>query len=167
MIKTCPICHRDFDTIVSTQLYCNISCRKKANHEKEKEKASAFYQGPKEYDERVLFKLSSPGLEELQTWADILTRFVRASDTEKVVMVYGKPSELWRDNPTICLVSQYGATPPCWAMHCLLSTKESRIREGKVPLLVKPVGPIQKTQVVEAVLDLDKQAEEMLEQLEG
>lgn len=116
MIKTCPVCNRNFDALVINAVYCNPTCRKKAGREKEKEKQSAFYQPPKSTDDRVLWTLTRPTLDEVHAWADLLERFVRLAKVERGVMIYGTCPDGWQDSPYVMLTEQFGASPRCWAL---------------------------------------------------
>lgn len=160
MIRECPVCHRPFESLIANATYCNSSCRKKAGREKEKTKASMFYQGPKDYDPRVLYTLSSPSLEELDFWANLLEMFVRQTKEERAIMVYGNMPEGWKDKEFVQIFSQWGAKPPCWAMGCNLPIAAQIVRQGA--LVEKPVGKEQKAQILESVLSNDAEVERIL-----
>lgn len=161
MIKCCPICKRSFETFSPIAQYCNPSCRRKAGHEKEKAKASAFYQGPKLNDPRVFYTLSSPELKELEFWADLLEKFVSQAKEEKAVMIYGTMPEGWVDKECVVIMKQWGAVPPCWAMGCLLPINKTIVQ------MVKPAGKEQREQVMEDVLAQDAEVERRQREAEG
>lgn len=140
-----------------------MSCRKKANHEKEKARASAFYQGPKEYDPRILYTLSSPSLDDLMFWAKMLEKFVGRTKQEKAIAIYGILPEGWTDTASILVMKQWGATPPCWVMGCLLPT----VAASPIVQMVKPVGKDQREQILTEVLAEDAEIDRRIAEVEG
>lgn len=75
-------------------------------------------------------------------------------------MVYGNMPEGWVDTEEIQIWKQWGTTPPCWAMQCLLPTKEALIKTGK--LVAPPVGKEQREQVMQSIIANDAEVERML-----
>lgn len=163
MIKECPICHKAFDALNDQKVYCNVLCRKRACHEKEKEQRSQFYAGPSQEDNRVLCTLTQPTLERVQEIAVLLEHFTRATKIERAVMIYGTFPEGWMQNSVIEIWPTWGAKPPSWTMCCKLPVEKPLEMTGG--LLKKPL-PHQRAEVTQAVIGLDEAAEQALEQAE-
>lgn len=155
MIKTCPICNRDFESVIANATYCNPSCRKKAGREKEKEKQSAFYVPPKMGNDLVLWTLTRPSLDELYSWATILELFVRESNSDRCVMIYGVMPEGWSDREYVSIGEQTGMTPKSWAMITMGLTKGKT--HGK--LVIKPETKSQREAVIAGMSEEEREIE--------
>lgn len=112
MIKTCPICNRNFEAYVANATYCNVSCRKKAGREKEKEKRSAFYQAPEPTTGELLHSETSVTLARLTELADMLYCVVTTIQKYRFVNIYGPVPDGWVDGKCF-LVDAIGSNPPC------------------------------------------------------
>lgn len=163
MIKECPVCHKPFDAWNDQKVYCNISCRKRANHEKEKAQRSAFYSGPKDQDIRILHSLHRPTLQQVIECAELLEHFTRVTRTEKAVMIYGLMPEGWQNTASIDIWEQIGTSNKSWGMMCKLPVDRPLDTTGR--LIEKPL-PHQRQEIATAVINRDKEAEDELERLE-
>lgn len=113
MIKTCPVCNRDFESLVVNSTYCNISCRKKAGREKEKLKRSAFYQAPEAgFVVELLHSENCPTLARLHDLAKMIHCVVTTIRKPRYVNIYGPLPEGWADGECF-IVEAIGASPPC------------------------------------------------------
>jgi hypothetical protein len=159
MLRTCPICNRNFEAFAVNATYCNVSCRKKAGREQEKKKRSAFYEPPAANDPRVLHQMIRPTLNELVEMADILTRFVRLTQASKAVYIFGTIPDGWQDTDEVMLAEQIGMTPQTWALISLLETTTPMTSPN---VLVPPETPRSRQQLAAALANEDRAIEKQL-----
>lgn len=130
MLRTCPICNRNFESFAVNSVYCNISCRKKAGREKEKEKRSAFFVAPMTGQVELLHSENCPTLERLNELAEMLRIVVVTLQKYRYVNIYGPIPDGWVDGECF-LIDAVGANPPCKVMGVNIAVKQA-IEKGTV-----------------------------------
>lgn len=167
MIKTCPICNRNFESVVANATYCNISCRKKAGREAEKTKRSAFYEPPDARDKRILWQETTPTLHRLWELVNLMDLVAQVIPDDKGINLFGVMPEGWEDVETsfVGVYKQVGMNPDCWS----ISRKyvAGPIKDVRSKFLVPPVTAKQR-EIVAAVLDQEtQQIEAEIARMEG